>query len=92
MPYVKQIVGIDISQGMVDLYNRRVDNQGLSSQDMQAKVIDLEGGFSDELQTKQFNFVVVSYNLLELTVRCFSNYNDILGTVCYVIPSLSFHH
>jgi hypothetical protein len=76
---------------MVDLYNRRVDNQGLSPQDMQAKVIDPEGGFSDELQTKPFNFVVVSNNLLELVVSCSFNYNDALGTVRYVIPSLSFH-
>ncbi|KAG8798617.1 hypothetical protein FRC17_007373, partial [Serendipita sp. 399] len=35
-PYVKKIVGVDISQRMVDHYNQRVFNQGISEEEMHA--------------------------------------------------------
>ncbi|KAH7874442.1 S-adenosyl-L-methionine-dependent methyltransferase [Lentinula edodes] len=35
-PYVKSIVGVDISQEMVDRYNKRVENQGIPREEMRA--------------------------------------------------------
>ncbi|KAJ3855341.1 S-adenosyl-L-methionine-dependent methyltransferase [Lentinula lateritia] len=35
-PYVKSIVGVDISQEMVDRYNKRVENQGIHHEEMRA--------------------------------------------------------
>ncbi|KAJ4471815.1 S-adenosyl-L-methionine-dependent methyltransferase [Lentinula edodes] len=35
-PYVKSIVGVDISQEMVDRYNKRVENQGIPHEEMRA--------------------------------------------------------
>ncbi|KAJ4470923.1 hexaprenyldihydroxybenzoate methyltransferase [Lentinula aciculospora] len=35
-PYVKSIIGVDISQEMVDRYNKRVENQGISQEEMRA--------------------------------------------------------
>ena len=33
-PYTKSIVGVDISQGMVGRYNRRVNNHGIPPEEM----------------------------------------------------------
>jgi cyclopropane fatty-acyl-phospholipid synthase-like methyltransferase len=59
---VKTIVGVDISQRMVDEYNRRVANQGLSMQEMRAVRADILNPTSDEAQSMEgmFNVVVVS--------------------------------
>lgn len=38
---VKYVVGMDISQGMVDQYNLRVENQGIDKEEMQAFCVDL---------------------------------------------------
>lgn len=35
-PFVKSIVGVDISQEMVDRYNKRVENQGIPREEMRA--------------------------------------------------------
>ncbi|KAL1720940.1 S-adenosyl-L-methionine-dependent methyltransferase, partial [Schizophyllum commune] len=38
--YAKSITGLDISAGMVERYNERVENQGLEPEDMRAICID----------------------------------------------------
>lgn len=59
-PNAKQIVGIDISQGMVDQYNRRVANQGISPDEMKAICVDLKG-VDGELDNRKFDVVVVRH-------------------------------
>jgi hypothetical protein len=59
LPFVKSVVGVDISQGMVDAFNARVSAEGLSSTDIHAVNLQLtgEGG---ELGGQTFDVVVVS--------------------------------
>ena len=62
-PHVKSILGVDISQGMVDLYNTFVQNQGIKSEEMQAICIDLlssSQATSSPLDGRLFDIVVVS--------------------------------
>ncbi|KAH8153549.1 uncharacterized protein LAJ45_02362 [Morchella importuna] len=40
-PYTKQLIGMDLSEGMVDIFNRSVQNQGIPSEEMRAIVADL---------------------------------------------------
>ncbi|KAJ8093480.1 hypothetical protein PM082_020337 [Marasmius tenuissimus] len=42
LPYVKSVLGVDISQAMVDKYNERADNQGITPEEMRAICINLE--------------------------------------------------
>ncbi len=42
-PYAKQIVGVDISQGLVDEFNLRAKNQGLNPDEMKAICVQLKG-------------------------------------------------
>ena len=58
-PYCKRNVGVDISQGMVDQFNRRIHYQGLTSDEMQAVCAELRGQ-PDELDNEKFDVVVVS--------------------------------
>jgi hypothetical protein len=67
IPYVKSIVGVDISQRMVDEYNRRTINQGIDPEEMRAIEADvLVLSTSSELQKMKetFDVVVVSYAIL----------------------------
>ncbi|KAG6915304.1 hypothetical protein DXG01_012227 [Tephrocybe rancida] len=56
-PYSKRIVGIDISQGMVDQFNLRVSNQGISPEEMQAFRAELKGEVG-ELGDEKFDVIV----------------------------------
>ncbi|TCD63972.1 deoxycytidyl transferase [Steccherinum ochraceum] len=56
-PYVKSIVGVDISQGMVDLFNRRVANQGILPEEMKAVKVELKGE-EGELDGQKFDVVI----------------------------------
>jgi len=58
-PYTKKIVGVDISQGMVDYYNQRVYNQGISQDEMKAFCVQLTGADTD-LDGQKFDIIVVS--------------------------------
>ncbi|KAI0318506.1 S-adenosyl-L-methionine-dependent methyltransferase [Amylostereum chailletii] len=58
-PYSKSIVGIDISQNAVNEYNRRVGNQGLIPEEMQAIRVELKGE-EGELDGRKFDVVVCS--------------------------------
>lgn len=60
-PFSKQILGVDISQGMVDQYNLRVANQGIPSEEMKAVATELKGE-QGELENRKFDVVVVSIN------------------------------
>ncbi|KAL7267143.1 hypothetical protein RUND412_010284 [Rhizina undulata] len=40
-PYTKQIIGMDISEKMVESFNQKVGNQGIPSEEMRAIVADL---------------------------------------------------
>ncbi|KAF9464582.1 S-adenosyl-L-methionine-dependent methyltransferase [Collybia nuda] len=56
-PYSKRIVGVDISQGMVDQFNKRVANQGISPDEMQAFCVELKGQ-AGELNDEKFDVIV----------------------------------
>ncbi|KIM29132.1 hypothetical protein M408DRAFT_329134, partial [Serendipita vermifera MAFF 305830] len=56
-PYTRQIIGADITQGMVDYYNQRVYNQGIPPDQMRA--ICLTGTDSD-LDGQKFDLIVCS--------------------------------
>jgi SAM-dependent methyltransferase len=93
MPYAKSIVGIDISQKMVDEYNRRVANQGLSSEEMHAVRADVLSSSCEELRRMKgsFDVVVVSsittiellYTRWLISFKCSASYHhldDIVST------------
>lgn len=59
--YVKKIVGVDISDGMVDYYNTRVANQGIDPDEMKAVCVELKGSRApDELEGVKFDVVLCS--------------------------------
>ena len=60
-PYVKSIVGVDISQGMVDVFNQRVANQGIPPEEMKAIRAELKGDDS-ELDGTKFDVIIVSFH------------------------------
>jgi len=53
----KSIVGVDISQGMIDQYNLRISNQGIEPQEMQAFCIELKG-VDGELNDRKFDVAI----------------------------------
>jgi SAM-dependent methyltransferase len=61
-PYTHEIIGVDISQGMVDYYNQRVHNQGIPPQEIRAVCAELTGSDTD-LDGKKFDIIVVSQAL-----------------------------
>ncbi|KAF7441219.1 hypothetical protein PC9H_001568 [Pleurotus ostreatus] len=56
-PYAKQIVGVDISQGLVDEFNLRVKNQGLTPDELKAVCVQLKGE-EGELDNLKFDVIV----------------------------------
>lgn len=66
--HTQQIVGLDISEKMVDEYNKRVEQQGILAEEMQA----LRGDLQDpppELTDKTFHVVVVRRILDKVCIR-----------------------
>ncbi|KAI2639430.1 S-adenosyl-L-methionine-dependent methyltransferase [Xylaria nigripes] len=61
-PYTTQCVGIDISENMVNAYNIRAENQGLSPEEMHAVLGDLASDTvsSDLMSPELFNFDLVA--------------------------------
>jgi 2-polyprenyl-3-methyl-5-hydroxy-6-metoxy-1,4-benzoquinol methylase len=57
-PYTKTLIGIDISQAMVDVYNTHVTNQGIPPEEMHAVCAELKG-VDGELDGARFDVVVV---------------------------------
>ena len=58
-PYAKSIVGVDISQIMVDHYNQKVSDQGILPEEMKAVCTELKGG-EEELDGLKFDVITVS--------------------------------
>ncbi|CCM04533.1 uncharacterized protein FIBRA_06714 [Fibroporia radiculosa] len=56
-PYVKSVVGVDISSGMVEQFNLKASNQGLAPEEMKALCIELKGS-DDELDGQKFDVIV----------------------------------
>ncbi|KAI8974257.1 S-adenosyl-L-methionine-dependent methyltransferase [Trametes punicea] len=56
-PYVKSIVGVDISQASVEQYNVNASNQGLTPEEMKAVCVQLKGE-PGELDDAKFDVVV----------------------------------
>ncbi|KAG8848720.1 hypothetical protein FRC20_002500 [Serendipita sp. 405] len=57
-PYVNRIVGVDISQGMVDYYNQRVYNQGIPEEEMHAVCIPELKGDDSDLDGQKFDLII----------------------------------
>ena len=61
--HVKSIVGVDISQGMVDYYNKRFADMGYPSEKVHSIIADLKLGqpesVPDELRGKEFDVIFV---------------------------------
>ncbi|TFK24929.1 hexaprenyldihydroxybenzoate methyltransferase [Coprinopsis marcescibilis] len=58
-PHVKSMVGVDISQGMVDIFNAVVSNQGISPEEMRAVCMDIQDE-GDKLGGQLFDVIVCS--------------------------------
>lgn len=58
-PYARRIVGVDISQGMIDQFNKRLYEQGVPPEEMSAVRAQLRG-VEGELEGERFDVVVVS--------------------------------
>jgi tRNA/tmRNA/rRNA uracil-C5-methylase (TrmA/RlmC/RlmD family) len=71
-PYCKKIVGVDISPGTVEYYNTRVQNQGISDEEMKAVCVDLKGE-EGELEGIKFDIVVVSS--FRIVFLCFCSFS-----------------
>lgn len=59
LPYVRSIVGVDISQRMVEEYNHRAANQGLSVDEMHAVRVDVLSLEENEVQNMKEKFDVI---------------------------------
>ena len=57
IPYAKSILGVDVSQGMVDLYNETGEKEGFSG--MKAVCADLKGE-DGELDGRKFDVIIAS--------------------------------
>lgn len=57
IPKAKSILGVDVSQGMVDLYNETGRKEGFSG--MKAVCVELKGE-SGELDGQKFDVIIVS--------------------------------
>ncbi len=57
-PYVKQITGVDISEGMVEVYNTAVASEGIPPEKAHAVCTTLKGE-EGELDGQKFDVVVV---------------------------------
>ena len=59
---MKSILGVDLSQNMVDVYNRKVWQQGISKDEMEAICLELKEGSDnqdDQLNGRKFDFIIV---------------------------------
>ncbi|KAG6333231.1 hypothetical protein ID866_5854 [Astraeus odoratus] len=57
-PHCKSVVGVDISQSMVDLYNRSVHNQGIPPDEMRAVCVSGIKENEEQLQGMSFDVIV----------------------------------
>jgi hypothetical protein len=67
-PYVKSILGVDISQGAVDRYNQSVCNQGIPPEEMRAVCAELKGR-DQELDGLKFDVITVCIRSLSREIE-----------------------
>ncbi|CAG8456200.1 17130_t:CDS:2 [Racocetra fulgida] len=56
--HVKSILGVDLSSKMVDEYNKKVWQQGIDKEEMQAICLELKESEGDQLNGRKFDLVV----------------------------------
>ncbi|CAG8569954.1 4844_t:CDS:2 [Acaulospora morrowiae] len=56
--HVKSILGVDISKDVVDVYNKKVWQQGIDKEEMQAVCLELKESEGDQLNGRRFDAVV----------------------------------
>ncbi|KAJ7491091.1 S-adenosyl-L-methionine-dependent methyltransferase, partial [Mycena latifolia] len=78
-PYCKNIVGVDISQAMVDHFAEKINNQGIPPEEMRVVCADLKGEES-ELDGQKFDVIVCS-----AAYHHFESINDITRTLCFFL-------
>jgi len=77
--YSKAIVGVDISQARVDQYNTRVQNQGITPDEMKAVCLELKGE-EGELDGAKFDVVVCASSYHHM-----SSVEDITKALAYFL-------
>ena len=65
LPHVKAVLGVDLSEGVVDVYDRRYAEQGLSSDVAHAITTEITGA-EGELDGRKFDVIIVCVLLLVL--------------------------
>lgn len=83
-PYTKSIVGVDISQGMIDQYNLHVSDQGIEPDEMQALCVELKG-VDGELDGRKFDVAIVSF----YSILC--SRHRLIPAVYHGVPPLRGH-
>ena len=56
VPHVKTVLGVDISQGVVDMFSKRFTQQGLAPEAIHAIREELNGA-EDELEGRKFDVI-----------------------------------
>jgi len=79
-PYTKSILGVDISQGMVDQFNKRVENQGIPPEEMRAIAVELKGDSDDELGGAKFDVIVCAS-----AYHHFTSIEDVTKTLAFFL-------
>ncbi|CAA7260916.1 unnamed protein product [Cyclocybe aegerita] len=78
-PHTKSIVGVDITQAAVDLYNQRVSNQGIPPEEMRAVCVELKGE-DGELDGLKFDVIICS-----MSYHHFESVEDITRTLSFFL-------
>jgi len=86
VPHAKSIVGVDISQASVNVYNETASNQGLSPDEMRAVCTELKGE-AGELDGLKFDVVAVSTNSNVFCSGCQSLLYSVLRRTTTLPPS-----
>ena len=72
-PFVKKLVGIDISEGAVAKFNEKARSQGFATEDANAFALNLQGEDS-ELGGEKFDvvtvFIILSVSSVTVTFTC----------------------
>ncbi|KAG6883429.1 hypothetical protein C0993_006246 [Termitomyces sp. T159_Od127] len=90
-PYTKRIVGVDISQGMVDQFNTRVRNQGILPEEMQAFRAELRGE-AGELGDEKFDVIIPGGVLLVIDLAKNTGEDAHVGHEHHQLIPDQFHH
>ncbi|ESK92098.1 hexaprenyldihydroxybenzoate methyltransferase [Moniliophthora roreri MCA 2997] len=88
-PYSKSILGVDISSGMVDEYNRNVERWSLDKKQLNALRADIEDAHGTELEGKTFDVIYCSmvyhhFPSIEETTKVLATYLKPGGTLLVI--------